>query len=112
MQVPLVVAGIDSDRLYPLHTQAFVAEHQPGEQFFVQRVRDADAVRKQRARRRPVPGHDIGEQAGFQAADLAVELQRLRIAPRGGVQQRERIQALALQGGDLVGGGQGALHAQ
>ncbi len=29
VSVPLVVAGIDSDRLYPLHTQAFVAEHAP-----------------------------------------------------------------------------------
>lgn len=28
--VPLVVAGIDSDRLYPLHTQGFVASSAPG----------------------------------------------------------------------------------
>lgn len=30
VRVPLVVAGIDSDRLYPLHTQAFVADHAAG----------------------------------------------------------------------------------
>ncbi len=29
VDVPLVVAGIDSDRLYPLHTQAFVADGVP-----------------------------------------------------------------------------------
>jgi homoserine O-acetyltransferase len=29
IRVPLVVAGVDSDRLYPLHQQQFVAEHAP-----------------------------------------------------------------------------------
>jgi homoserine O-acetyltransferase len=28
--MPTVIAGIDSDRLYPLHTQRLVAEHAPG----------------------------------------------------------------------------------
>src|SRR6185437_10617420 len=80
---PLVAAGSCDVRF---HQVALVAERDPGEHLFVRVARQLHPALGDRADG-PVPDADIGEPAGFEAADLGVEFERPCRGARRAVQR-------------------------